>query len=475
MTQSAFADRLAAGRRARANAPAARLTQSINALERTALLGGMAVLLLLNIALIGLKVGPLPVRAALAVAFLGLATLQYPAAFRHALGRQSGLVWLAILLAALGTFVSLINRAPAPVIIGSLIEVHLQIIVTVLLATMVAHLCGARPVLLTVAAVVGLSALVAFVQFAGAGWAWQIRETLGQIQGQNMAEVKYFLKGRPMGLSFSPIHLGTQLCIAFAAVTITRVGLAPGRKQGAWLDPVVVGAVLFLLVFSAVSGNRSPILGAGIFLAFYASRKGGAMLPAMLLGLAIFAYFLFPVLLDAMQSANLRIAQSADRSALTRVPLVTLGWKLFLDNPLGYGFGFEPFAHWSKYWHEIYTLPGADAVRDRDLHNYPLSMLNTYGIGLLLALPLAVLLLARSKIFLIYFIPYVIHILFHNSGPFWNDTLIWFAIGAASAMKLAQPDDGAPRHFARSLPGQLLLTRQTFTKSLSQRGTMLRP
>ena len=396
-------------------------------------------LMVLNIALIGFKIGPMPVRAAFAVALLGFLTLQYPAAFRDAFERVGSVMGLAVVFATVGTFVSLINKASLAVILGSIIEVHLQIAVTVLLATMIASLCGARPTLLVIAAAVGLSALVALVQFLGAGWAWSIRDTLGRLQEQDMTEVKYFLKGRPMGLSFSPIHLATQLCLAFAAITITRMPQPATVKTSNSLDIVVLLAIVLLVGGSVIGGNRSPILGAGIFFMFYASRRGGSMLPVLLAGLALLAYLLTPLIVETLQSTNLRVAQSSDRSAASRLPLATLGFKLFLENPLGYGFGFDPSAHWTKFWHEIYTLPNAEVIRDKALHNYPLSMLNVYGVGLAIPLVFALVMLARARSYLIYFIPYLIHIMFHNSGPFWNDTVIWFVIGAASAMHVNQP------------------------------------
>jgi hypothetical protein len=59
-------------------------------------------------------------------------------------------------------------------------------------------------------------------------------------------------------------------------------------------------------------------------------------------------------------------------------------------------------------------------------------MLNTYGIGIMLLVPLAARLLYRSRAVLMFFIPYIVHIMFHNSGPFWNDMIIWFVVAVLS-------------------------------------------
>jgi len=46
--------------------------------------------------------------------------------------------------------------------------------------------------------------------------------------------------------------------------------------------------------------------------------------------------------------------------------------------------------------------------------------------------------LTRSKASLIFFIPYIIHILFHNYGPFFNDNVIWFVVAAIAAANVDQ-------------------------------------
>ncbi len=93
-------------------------------------------------------------------------------------------------------------------------------------------------------------------------------------------------------------------------------------------------------------------------------------------------------------------------------------------------------------------MRGSRGTQENMLHNYVLSMINIYGVGILILVPLAIKLLIRTSVYLIFFIPYAVHILFHNSGPFYSDTIIWFVI-AAIGVAAAQNQGG---HRARSMP-----------------------
>lgn len=92
-------------------------------------------------------------------------------------------------------------------------------------------------------------------------------------------------------------------------------------------------------------------------------------------------------------------------------------------------------------------MRGSRGTQENMLHNYVLSMINIYGIGILLFAPLAIKSLIRAGPYAIFFIPYAVHILFHNSGPFYSDTIIWFvvaAIGAAAAKAASARATPAP-------------------------------
>ena len=99
-------------------------------------------------------------------------------------------------------------------------------------------------------------------------------------------------------------------------------------------------------------------------------------------------------------------------------------------------------------------------VRENALHNYLVSMLNIYGIGLLLFAPIVTKLLWNSRGSLIFFIPYLVHIFFHNSGPFFNDNVIWFVIAAVAAT-------GQDREEAPTAPRELIGSQTLRSRPMS--------
>ena len=413
----------------------------------------IAFLVLFNIALISLAIASIPARSILSVALLGLFAILRPQILQRAVSRHSMVFLLAGILAAAGCFSSFVNGADAAVVFRALLEVHVQAIVTLLFATVASELAGPRAAVAAFVAAVGISAGIAFMQIGGLDFAWSMRETLGGLQDHELHENSSFLNRRPMGLSFSPIHLATQACLAFAAYA----GLKYWEQKTAaassidWRILMAVGA---LVAVSITCATRSPILGATIFLVVYLAMKGDTAAAILLLVSGGALYLAAPIILDAMQGSEIRAFRVGDNSSTGRLPLVNFGVLLFLDNPLGYGFDFASQDHWSKFWPEIYSMPSAGVIRVAELHNYFLNMLTTYGIGLLLTVPPVALLLWRGRKFIPVFIPYIAHITFHNSGPFWNDTLFWFVIGAFSAMRTsgAVGDPPISREHATRLP-----------------------
>ena len=203
-------------------------------------------------------------------------------------------------------------------------------------------------------------------------------------------------------------------------------------------------ALLALFAASVACATRSPILGGLVFLAAYAVQRRTSWLPLFLILAAIVVYMAWPLLMDVVQSNAPRVTETDDDSAAARGTLVYYGLRLFADNPLGYGLTFAPMMLWSSYWPDLYTMPAPQGVRVNDLHNYAMSMLNIYGIGILLLVPIIARLLRRAGASLIFFVPYIVHILFHNAGPFFNDNVIWFVIAAIAATNTAS----VPRGYA---------------------------
>ena len=413
--------------------------------------GAIAFLVMFNIALISLAVASIPLRSILSVLLLGFFAILRPHVLQRAISRHSLIFLLAGILAATGCFSSFVNGASSAVVFRALLEVHVQAIVTLLFATVASEVAGPRAAVAAFVGAVGVSAGIAFMQIGGLDFAWSLREVLGGMQDHDLHENSSFLNRRPMGLSFSPIHLATQACLAFAAYA----GLKYWEQKTAvasvidWRILLAVGA---LVAVSITSATRSPILGAAIFLVAYLAMKGDKAAAMLLLVSGAALYLAAPIILDAMQGSEIRAFRVGDNSSTGRLPLVTFGALLFLDNPLGYGFDFASQDHWTKFWPAIYSMPSAGVIRVAELHNYFLNMLTTYGIGLLLTAPLVALLLWRGRDLLPVFIPYVVHITFHNSGPFWNDTLFWFVIGTFYAMRAAGAGDEAPKSRKHAVP-----------------------
>ncbi len=393
----------------------------------------LASLLFLNIALPSAKLAAVNLRGALSVGLLLLLSIMYSNLAARALKKHLLLIGLAVGLAVEGTFVSLVNGAPSASIVQAVTEVHLQAVITLLVAAILVEISGPKAAMVAIVGVTAVSGFVAVLQMIDLDFAWHLRDAIGSMQGTSLVEDSSFLGGRPMGLAYSPIQFATQLCLAFAVFTATRDKERRRKLGSAVADPAVILALLVFVAACITSGNRSPILGGLIFLALYAMARQGSWVTLFIVLAGALVYFAWPTLMAVFESAHPRVVRVNDASAEGRITLAYYGLRLFLDNPLGYGFDFKPYAYWTQYWQDLYELPSPAVVQSKILHNYVLSMLNFYGIGLLLFAPLISRLLARAKTSLLFFVPYIVHILFHNSGPLWNDAIIWFVIAVIAA------------------------------------------
>lgn len=405
------------------------LNRPADAVERGVAAITFAALLAATVALNAFKIGGFPIRGLATAGVLVLAVLFYFDVAKRVLEKNLLLLGLAAGLAALGVFVSVVNGAPASAILRSVAEVHLQAAATIMVAAILAQVAGARASAIVIVAVIGASACVAVAQMMDIQSAWAWRRALGPlpteaIEGLNLQE------RRPTGLSYSPIQLSTHLCLAFATFVAVRNRLR-GTSNGA--DPLVVPALLALFAASIATATRSPILGGFVFIAAYAMQRRTSWLPLFLILAAVAAYFVWPLLMGVIETTAPRVLRTDDNSAAARSTLTYYGLRLFVDNPLGYGLTFAPWTLWQSYWPDLYMMQAPQGTRENELHNYLVNMLNIYGIGLLLLAPVVARLLWRSKRSLIFFIPYLVHILFHNSGPFYNDNVIWFVFAAIAA------------------------------------------
>ncbi len=402
--------------------------------ERILALSVFASLVAFYVALSSLKLAGVPLRGLLALAVLALLLIARPSVAETALRRYLPLIGLAAGLALLGLFVSVVNRTAPDIIIKTLLEVHFQTAVLMFVAAILAEICGARLCMWAIVAVVCGSAFFALLQMLNVDIAWDIRSSLGPLPREELRPS--MVDRRPTGLSFSPIQLSTQLCLAFAAFAAVRHAVRLRTVGANSADPAVILALIVLFAGSVAAATRSPILGGIIFLMAYVIFRRQIWLAVVVAVGAILIYLAWPLLLSFVESEAPRVLRADDKSAAARTVFAYYGFRLFFDNPVGYGFGFLPSELWAPYWPDLYMMRGSRGTQENMLHNYVLSMINIYGVGLLIVAPLAVKLLVRTFPYCIFFIPYGVHILFHNSGPFYSDTIIWFviaAIGAATA------------------------------------------
>lgn len=419
-----------------------RIGRRYGMVDRSFAIVSLVVLVALNIALPGYDIAGVPLRGLLTAGLLGVGLILYSEETLQAVQKHLLVLVLAGCLALLGVFVSIINGSSLLGIAQAVTEVHIQAALTLLVAALFARVCGARACIYIVVALVACSAAVAVFQMLGVHSAWGLRAFFARVQHESVTNLAFFERQRPMGISYSPIHLATQLCVVFGGFTALREierRRSPGPVKP---DPAVVVALGVFVVACFASGTRSPILGGVIFFALYLMlRRGSWLLLLAFFGAALLVLG-WPLFMDAVQSGAPRVARVDDNSAAARLVFAYYGTHLFLDNPLGYGLLFDPTKLWGGYWTDLYLMRAAQGAQEHDLHDYVLSMLNTYGIGIVLMTPLVVRLLKSAGSSLLFFIPYVVQIMFHNAGPFYNDTIVWFIVGALSA--------GAAAHGAAS-------------------------
>lgn len=385
--------------------------------------------LALSVYLIKFGFGILPLRAVLTLGLLLAILAVRPdvliattVAYARALALIAG-------VAALGLVASLNGGTDLALVGRQFLEIHVQAGVGLIVGACLVRLCGPKPMLICVAVVIGLSAFVAGLQFLEVGPAWDLRARLSVLQPmatEQESGIDRLRERRALGLSFSPVHLGTQLCLMFATL-VAYAGHRNVQRFETGLDTRIAAATAGLLMAAILSGNRSPLLGGLVFVVAYLTfTRPVIALPLLLSGLLVALFS--DALLQIVAEAGLRVARSDDSSALGRRTLQVYGFNLLMNNPIGYGLGFNSTGNWTLYWDEVRLLDNPLIVARHVLHNYYLIMLNKYGIGIVAVAVVIALKLFRDKIILLALIPYAVHIFYHNDGPLQGDFLIWFMI-----------------------------------------------
>ena len=415
--------------------PARRVPQSRHSVLAVGLLrltvaGLFALTLALSIYLVKFGVAGLPFRAFTACLILLVVAVMVPALVVEALKAARPILLVIAFAALAGIVSSLLNGAEVATIARQILEIHIQAMIATMVGVCVLYVCGPRAVLLTLCVVVALSVAFALLQFAKLSIGWDIRLMLQNMQppevpgSETSAAFWLMAKTRALGLSFSPVILGSQLCLVFAAMVAYRARTVRFADLG--FDPVLIATFLFVCIGSLASGNRSPILGCAIMAVSYFLMArpvygliGAVMAVPMLLG--------FDLLIDTAAETGLRVAQS-NSSSENRAVLRMFGTLLFIDRPWGYGLAFSSIDHAWEYWPQLMNYDNPQSILIHALHNYYFVVLNKYGFPTLLAFAYVGWSIWRSRVVLIAFLPYLAHIFFHNDGPLQADFVIWFIL-----------------------------------------------
>lgn len=409
--------------------------------------------LLLSICAVRLAVAGLPLRVLFMTACLGLVTLIAPQQLVHGAYTVRKAILVITLFALLGAVVSSVNGTSPVIIVQQIIEIHVQGIIGLILAAALVSLVGPRPVVIAFVASWGLSALFALGQALGLNFAWMARAIIGALMHDPpVTQIAYHTRYRALGLSFSPVHLATQACLAFAAIFAYRLYVTAGEAMRR-IDWPIVAALAAVAVVCVASGNRSPLLGCVVFGAFYAWKVAPRVFTLAIPLVLLMAIAAVPIM-SALENANVRVASTDDGSAEGRATQRYYGMRLFADRPLGYGLAFESTEHWAPYANEVIYMSNPMTIRNFALHNYFLMMLNKYGV-MMLALLLLFVPRTRSEAYCwAGFVPYGVHIFFHNDGPLQGDFFIWYLLPlfmlANAAMTVHRPETGRARPWSRT-------------------------
>jgi hypothetical protein len=377
------------------------------------------------ITLVRYSISGVPMRTFFMMAALGLLALGAPYALVDAARDLKRILWVVAAFMVLGIVTSIFAGEGPGLITRQVIEIHIQAVISLLVVRCLVREMGVKPVLRTFLFAWALSAAFAIPQGFGLNFAWEARERLGEIMHVKIA---YLGRERALGLSLTPIHLATQTCLALCAF----YGLRLYETAGAILrrvDPKLIAMIFVCALVCIASGNRSPLLGIGLFSFVYlwkASRRLFMLAVPVLLVIGVGTLAMMPLL----ERAGVRVAQTDDSSSEGRSTLRYLGMRLLEANPLGYGLGFDSVELANPYIDEVIHMENPNAIRRHALHNYYLMTLNKYGILVLLVLFIAAPKTRNEFLCWVGFLPYMVHIFFHNDGPFQGDFFIWYILPA---------------------------------------------
>lgn len=407
-----------------------------------------------SIFLVRFSVAGLPVRVLLVFMIGAIITALYP---RYVLGSVVTMRWPLLVLAYAGlcamlsSYFAKNNMGQA---FGQLFEIHIQAAVNLVICNALVYMLGVRNFSIALLFPIVFSGFIALMQFASIPGGWALYHVFAGMQPQSYEDLEFFsVEYRPLGLSYSPVHLGTQICHVFAVV-FCLIQLKFATRESVMSSVYLAALVIFVAVISTVSGNRSPTLGLVVFLAVYIIIES-ARYRFVFLGAGLVLFVVGDAVIQILAATGLRVFNTTNSSGAGREVLRAYGWLLFLDNPLGYGilFNSQKPEMWSKYLFKLLKYEHPENITIHALHNSYLVMLNKHGAQLLLLAPLIARWFFSNKIIFYAYLPYIIHCYYHNDGPLQGDFIFWYVLPLVIATaQLATSRKAAARSMAVPYP-----------------------
>ncbi len=390
------------------------------------------ILLLYALALAGtvflnkLAIASVPIRGLLLLAAAALAIGARNASFWSAVDRHRFSLTVLGSFAGIGILVTVLNGVDLATTLRQVLEIHVQGLLILLIGAVVVDAYGPGPIFRVLVACMAVSGAFMLAQALEMSWAWDLRRLLGELQDDAAATAMKIKLHRPLGLSYSAVLFGTQVCLLFGAYWALRVrSFGIGFPRTFSLG--VLAALLLVVGLNLLAGNRSPLLGAAAFFFIYFWIAAPRLaIPATLA--LIGSFFFIPTFLDALAEWGIRAAETEDGSAQGRSTLQIYGMRLFFDRPLGYGLAFDPGEHWPAHWMDFRQLDNALAIQTHALHNCYLNLLNKYGVAAVIVAVAMIPKLLSNWALLLGFVPYLVHAYYHNDGPLQGDALLWAVI-----------------------------------------------
>jgi hypothetical protein len=377
-----------------------------------------AVMLLTSVVFLKLG-GALPFRTILLITVFSGLIVFHQRQFQYFLRQHANVVILFAFMAALGIGQAIAWKNGIGDTSREALRQILQPFMLLVATYMMCLIVGVKRTVMVLLAVTALAGIFAVFQYLGIGFAWQIREIIGDIQYETIQN-REFIRGRsrPMGLGYTPIELSYLLVSCYISILILYYTKA--------ISPRFFFASLILILACTVANQtRSALLGILVSEVFRFLSQGGLRRYLVVILAAVAAN----IAMNIIEMGDNRFTSFQDQSAMGRQVLYLFGVRLFVDNPLGLGWGFHPSDYAWLYWEHLTEFGKPQIVFRLELHNAFLNYLLVYGLmGLA---PVVFLALARPKtalLFALVFVSYFVHCLLHNKGFFYTGLMVWIPV-----------------------------------------------